>query len=212
MIHPPRAILMDIDGTLLDSADAQARAWLQVLREFGYPVDYHQVRARIGLGPDRILRDLCGVSEASPRAQRLLPMREVLLREQYLFTAQGLPGARELLARLQAAGTRLAVVTGAGRSEAFALLGAARLLTEIDHVVCKEDVTSPKPAPDGILLALHRMGVQPENALFLAHSTYDIEAADAAGVRHLLLDGSDWPHALVERALAHRPLRRSNAA
>lgn len=212
MIHPPRAILMDIDGTLLDSNDAQARAWLQVLRDFGYPVEYHQVRARIGLGTGRMLRDLCGVSEASPRAQRLLPIRELLLREQYLFTARSLPGARELLARLQAAGTKLAVVSGASRSEAFALLGAARLLTEIDHVVCREDVARAKPAPDGILLALHRMGIEPENALFLANSSYDIEAADAAGVRHLLLDSVDWPQALVERALAQRPLRQSNAA
>ena len=204
-----RAILMDIDDTLLDSSEVQAQVWLQVLNEFGYAVDYQQVRARIGLGPDRMLRDLCGVSEASPRAQRLLPIRELLLREKYLYTARGLPGAPELLRRLQAANVKLAVVTAAPRSEAFALLGAARLLAEFDHVICREDVSRTKPAPDGILLALQRMGVQPSNATFLASSAYDVEAAEAAGVRCLELRGHDWPHTLLEAHASKRP-RPSN--
>lgn len=210
-MNSSRAILMDIDDTLLDSSEAQARVWLQVLHDFGYAVDYPQVRARIGLGPDRMLRDLCGVSEASPRAQRLLPVRELLLRENYLYTARGVPGAPELLRRLQAANVKLAVVTAAPRSEAFALLGAARLLADFDHVICKEDVAHTKPAPDGILLALQRMGVHPSHATFLASSTYDVEAANAAGVRCLELAGHDWPHTLLESVQAAKhPPRQSN--
>jgi beta-phosphoglucomutase-like phosphatase (HAD superfamily) len=47
---------MDIDGTLLASADAQAASWLRVLQDFGYPVKHGQVRARVGMGQDRLLR------------------------------------------------------------------------------------------------------------------------------------------------------------
>ena len=80
-----RAVLMDIDGTLLDSAEAQTQSWLRVLQDFGYAVEYRQVRARIGMGQDRMLRELCGISEASPRARRMLTTRELLLRTYYLF-------------------------------------------------------------------------------------------------------------------------------
>lgn len=145
-----RAVLMDIDGTLLDSAEAQARSWLRVLQDFGYAVDYRQVRARIGLGADRMLRELCGISEASARAQRLLPLRELLLRSQALPNVQAFPLAREFVSRVQASGVQLGIVTSAYRSEALALLGAARLLTDFDHVVCREDVTQTKPSGDGV--------------------------------------------------------------
>ena len=188
-----RAVLMDIDGTLLDSAEAQARCWLRVLQDFGYAVDYRQVRARIGMGPDRILRELCGVSEASARAQRLLPIRELLLRSHDLPSAQTFPRAHEFVKHVQDSGARLAIVTSAYRSEALALLGAAQLLTDFDHVVCREDVGQTKPSGDGVWVALDRLGVRPEEALLVASSPYDLAASYAARVPCVALRSGGWP-------------------
>ena len=202
-----RAVLMDIDGTLLDSAEAQARCWLRVLQDFGYSVDYRQVRARIGLGPDRMLRELCGISEASARAQRLLPIRELLLRSHDLPNVQAFPQAREFVKRVQGSGVQLAIVTSAYRSEALALLGAARLLTDFDHVVCREDVAQTKPSGDGVRAALDRMGLTPEEAVLIASSPYDLAAAHAARVRCVALRSGGWPEsALLGCSHAYRDL------
>jgi HAD superfamily hydrolase (TIGR01509 family) len=198
----PRAVLMDIDGSLLDSAEAQTQCWLSVLREFGYSVDYQQVRARIGMGHDRILRDLCGVSVASPRAQRLLPVRELLLRREYLPWLKPIAGVAALIQCIRGSGASLAAVTSCSRSEAFALLGAGRLLTEFDHVVCTDDVPHTKPEADGLRFALARIAVRPEQALVIASSPHDVAAANAAGVPCVAVGGQGWPASALLGGLA----------
>ena len=202
-----RAVLMDIDGTLLDSAEAQTQSWLRVLRDFGYAVQYHQVRARLGMGQDRLLHDLCGVSERSGRARRILAAREYLLRAQYLPTVELFPKARQLLTHLQSAGVRLAVVTSAPRWEAFALLGRGQLLTALDHVVAKEDVLHSKPAADGVLYALEHMRVRSDDAFMLASSPYDLAAAHAARVPSIALKSAGWPDsALLDAVGVYRDI------
>ena len=188
-----RAVLMDIDGTLLDSAEAQTQSWLRVLQDFGYAVEYRQVRARIGMGHDRMLRELCGISEASPRARRMRTARELMLRAYYLPKVQVFPHVREFLARIHSSGVMLAVVTSLPRSEALALLGRGQLLTEFDHVLCKEDAAQSKPAADGVLAALERMGTRPDQAIMIGCSPYDLGAAHAAQVPSLALKSAGWP-------------------
>jgi HAD superfamily hydrolase (TIGR01509 family) len=192
---------MDIDGTLLNSADAQAESWLRILEDFGYPVKIGQVRARVGMGQDRLLRELCGISEDSPRARRMLPIRELLVRSHYLPKLAVLAHAREFLQRLQAEGRAVLIATSASRSEAMALLGHAQLLTAFDHVVCREDARQTKPAADVVQSALDRAGVRAENAVFVASSPYDLAAAHAAHVPSVALRSGGWPDsALLDAA------------
>lgn len=188
-----RAVLMDIDGTLLDSANAQAQSWLRVLQDFGYEVKFGQVRARIGMGQDRLLRELCGISENSPRARRMLTIRELLLRSHYLPQMTAKRGAHEFVARLQQDGAALLIASSASRSEVMALLGQAQLLTDFDHVVCKEDTPQTKPAADVVRVALARSGLRPEQAIFVASSPYDLAAAHAAHVPSVALRSGGWP-------------------
>jgi phosphoglycolate phosphatase-like HAD superfamily hydrolase len=142
-----RAVLMDIDGTLLDSANAQAESWLRVLQDFGYPVRLGQLRARVGMGQDRLLRELCGISEESPRARRMLAIRELLLRSRYLPKLELLPHVHELLLRLPHEGWEVMIATSASRSEAMALLGHAQLLTDIARVFGLKTRSSWLPRP-----------------------------------------------------------------
>ena len=197
-----RAVLLDIDGTLLHSANAQAESWLRVLQDFGYPVKWGQVRARVGMGQDRLLRELCGISEDSPRARRMLPIRQLLLRSRYLPKLQVLPHVREFLQRLQRAGTKVLIATSAPRSEALALLGHAQLLTEFDHVACREDAPQTKPAPDVVRAALERAGIRAENAIFVASSPYDLAAAHTAHVSSVALRSGGWPDSALLEASA----------
>jgi HAD superfamily hydrolase (TIGR01509 family) len=192
-----RAVLMDIDGTLLDSPNAQAQSWLRVLQDFGYAVKFGQVRARIGMGQDRLLRELCGISADSARANRILAVRELLLRSHYLPRTPVFPLVHEFIARLQREEAEVLIATSAPRSEAMALLGHAQLLTDFDHVVCKEDAAHSKPAADVVRAALQRTGVSPEHAIFVASSPYDLAAAHAAHVPCVALRSGGWPESAL---------------
>jgi HAD superfamily hydrolase (TIGR01509 family) len=123
----------------------------------------------------------------------MLPARELMLRSHYLPKVDLFPQVHQFLARVQASGAKLAVVTSLPRWEALALLGRGQLLTEFDHVVCKEDVAQSKPAADGVLAALERMGTRPDQAIMLGSSPYDLAAAHAAQVPSLALKSAGWP-------------------
>src|SRR3954466_6377991 len=99
-LHPPgralRTVLLDIDGTLIDSNDAHAKAWVGALAEHGYVVQFDQVRPLIGMGGDKLLPELTGLDPESGEAERISQSRTKLFREM-LPGLSATPGARQLL-------------------------------------------------------------------------------------------------------------------
>ena len=71
-----RAILLDVDGTLIDSNDAHARAWVEAFAEFGVTVPFEAVRSRIGEGGDKLMPEVSGIEEDSPEGRRLAERRK----------------------------------------------------------------------------------------------------------------------------------------
>src|SRR4051812_35880248 len=96
-----RAVLFDIDGTLLDSNDAHAHAWLDALRGHGRDVPFDLVRSKIGMGGDKMLRDLAHVDEDSPMGRSINERRLAIFKAHYLADLGPLPGARALVDRLR---------------------------------------------------------------------------------------------------------------
>src|SRR5829696_6611550 len=99
MAHTPRApgsalrtVLLDIDGTLVDSNDAHARAWVGSLAAHGYVVPFEQVRPLIGKGGDKILPELVGLDPESSEAERMSEARSELFLQE-LPTLRPTPGA-----------------------------------------------------------------------------------------------------------------------
>src|SRR3954453_6588575 len=111
-----RTVLLDIDGTLIDSNDAHARAWVDSLAKHGYVVQFEQVRPLIGKGGDKLLPELVGLDPESGEATRMSETRSALfLRE--LPHLRPTRGARALLERITAEGLELVVATSAQSSE-----------------------------------------------------------------------------------------------
>src|SRR5690606_21385812 len=95
-----RAVLLDVDGTLIDSNDAHARAWVDVGDEFGHGIEFGRVRWLIGMGGDRVLPELTGLEEESDEGRRMLDRRGEIFRERYLPRLRAFPGTHALLDRL----------------------------------------------------------------------------------------------------------------
>ena len=181
--RPLRAVLFDWDGTLVDSAEVSFRCYARVFGAYGIAFD----RARFAA---TYCPDWYQTYEAVALPREHWSAADARWVELYgEERAELLPGASDGLARLRAAGLATALVTSGSRpriDRELAALGAAGLF---ECVVCCEDVSSRKPDPAPLLLALERIGVEPAAAAYVGDSPEDILMARAAGAFALGIEG-----------------------
>ena len=184
----PRVVLLDLDGTLVDSAPDLALAANAALAAVGHsPVSECDVRRRVGNGA-RVLvaRCLAGADDARPAPGSVLDRAmEVFLDHYARHVCVGsvvYPGVREGLRALRALDLRLACVTNKPGAHAEALLRALDLREPFDLVLGGDAVTRGKPDPEPVRTALARLEAAPDEAIMVGDSRNDVLAARAAGV------------------------------
>lgn len=177
-----RAVLLDVDGTLVDSNDLHAQSWQAVLEDHGYATSFAQVRALIGMGGDKLVHALTGLPAHDPLAQRMVAERQARFLSDYAPHVRALPGARALVERILAAGQRLIVASSANHRELSALLARANLQRLLPDATSADDAAQSKPAPDIVQAALARLRVRASEAALIGDTPYDLKAALRAGV------------------------------
>lgn len=187
-----RAAILDIDGTLIDSNDAHAHAWVDVGKEMGYDIEFGHVRRLIGMGGDKVVPRITGLDDDSDEAERVKKRRGEIFRERYLPTLQPFPRARELLERFQADGMALVVATSASKEDMGKLLEKAGIKDLIEEKTSQSEVEASKPDPDVIEAAVEKAGCTPAEAVMLGDTPYDVEAARRAGVPCVALRCGGW--------------------
>lgn len=198
----PRAVILDVDGTLIDTNDAHAHAWVEVCHEFGHDVPFGKVREMIGMGGDRVLPGLTGLLEESEVGQEMKERRGTIFRERYLPSCQPFPCARELLERFRDDGLQLVVATSASKDDMAALLEAAGVADLVDAKTSSSDADNSKPSPDIVQAALQNAGCDPSEAIMLGDTPYDVEASGRAGVRCVALRCGGWDDDALSAAVA----------
>ena len=181
------AVLLDIDGTLLDSNDAHAQAWSDVFHEAGLEIGSETVRPLIGMGSDKLLPKLTGIEADSEEGKRLVERRKEIFLKEYLPVIRPFPKARDLLERLRDDGARLIVATSASDDELRGLLAALGAEWLIDDQTSSSDAKRSKPDPDIVRVAVDKAGVGPERCAMLGDTPYDVEAAARSRVRTVAL-------------------------
>ncbi len=187
-----RAAVLDIDGTLIDSNDAHARAWVDVGKEMGYDIEFSHVRRLIGMGGDKVLPEITGLDDDSDEAKKMKERRGEIFQERYLATLQPFPRARELLERFQAEGLTLVVATSASKDDMGKLLEKAGIKDLIEEKTSQSDVEASKPDPDVVEAAVEKAGCKPAEAVMLGDTPYDVEASRRAGVPCVALRCGGW--------------------
>jgi HAD superfamily hydrolase (TIGR01509 family) len=169
-----RALVWDMDGTLLDSAAAVPAAFAAALIRIGGPVvSAAEVVAAYPLGtPEVILARLAG----RPVTAREM---EAYYRELAAVSVRPYPGVRGAVAALRARGAALAVFTGASTRAAVTLLASAGLTADL--LIGGDQIGRPKPAPDGLVLAASRLGTEAADLAYVGDAPADLRAARAAG-------------------------------
>jgi HAD superfamily hydrolase (TIGR01549 family) len=204
-LHPPRAalrtVLLDIDGTLIDSNDAHARAWVEALAVHGYVVPIERVRPLIGKGGDKVTPELTGLDPESGESTRISDTRAEIFKHM-LPSLEPTPGARELLAHLAARGLELVVATSAKEAEVQALLEQAGVADLIKAASSADDAERSKPDPDIVQAALRTVGRLASHSIMIGDTPYDVEAATRARVPILAVRCGGWNDDALEGALA----------
>ena len=185
-------VLLDIDGTLLDSNDAHARSWADTLSRFGFDITFERVRPLIGKGSDKLLPELTGLDPEGDRGKQLTEERRELFLRECLPHLRPTRGARELVQRLRDDGYRLVVATSSSGEELDQLLRQARVDDLIERATSSSDAESSKPDPDIICAALNKGKLRAQEAVMLGDTPYDIEAAGRAGLPAIALRCGGW--------------------
>jgi len=197
-----KAILLDIDGTLVDSNDLHAEAWVHALKDFGFDVPFSRVRPLIGMGGDKVLPELTGLEKESPKGKELSDHRQTLFLSQYVDRVQALPGARGLVERILDAGHQPVVATSANARELERLLQRGNLTDLLTMRTTSDDAEQSKPEPDIVRAALALAGVSPREALMVGDTPYDLQAAARAHVGFVGLRSGGYDDHTLRGALA----------
>ena len=189
-----RAVLFDIDGTLVDTNYLHVLAWRRVFLDHGEPeITAAQIHRLVGMGSDEMLETLFG----RPRPE-LKPGRarhfDVLKAEIRAF-----PRAADLLRAVHDRGVRVVLATSAEKSDLEALLKALDADEAIDGVVSAGEVEAAKPAPDLFCVALEEAGTAPEATVVVGDTVWDVQAASRAGLGCVgVTSGGISPAELIE--------------
>jgi HAD superfamily hydrolase (TIGR01509 family) len=183
-----RALIFDFDGVIVDTESAVLDAWRAECADLGVAFDESAFMAAIGvpsLRPERILAVL-GTAGGDP----VVAIARIRSRLRMLaLDLPVLPGVEALLAEAHAAGIRTAVASGAGREWVCGHLERIGLLAAFSPVLCRDDVTAGKPAPDLYLAALAGLGMPAGAAVAIEDSATGVAAAQAAGLRCVAVPG-----------------------
>src|SRR5688572_10189795 len=127
-----KAILFDIDGTLVDSNDAHAGAWIKAFQEHGVTVDPDHVRLCIGMGGDKLMPEVSGIAEDSPRGEPIAKRRGEIFKQEFLPHVKPFKGADDLVAAVKKLGLTAVAASSASKDDLKALLNVAGVESLMD--------------------------------------------------------------------------------
>jgi phosphoglycolate phosphatase len=201
-----RAVLFDVDGTLVNSIDGYRLAAERAVQPYGWAVSPEAVSRAMNFG-DRfwdlvVPPELLGDEELIARLRQQTMAHWPAVLDECVLVYPGIGG---ILETLKAAGVRLGICT-ASRGESFRPLEEAGLLGLFEEVVTARDVTRRKPDPEGILLCMERMGLNAADTVYIGDTVADIRASHAAGLFAVGVLTGAGNSPLLSGAGAHRIL------
>lgn len=188
-----KAVIFDIDGTLLDSNAAHAEAFAEAFEKFGHDVSVEELKRLIGMGADDILKKYLSADEIEESGEDLKKYRTEIFLKNYLPGIEIFPKVKELFARLRADEKQTALASSAGADE----LKEYKKLLQIDELIGEEtnadDADEAKPEPDIFLAAFDKLkNVEKKDVLIIGDTPYDAEAARKAGLKIFGVESGGW--------------------
>lgn len=177
-----RGVIFDVDGTLVDSVDLHAQAWVEALRHFGYEVAFDAVRAQIGKGGDQLMPVFVPPADLERRQAEIDRYRHDLFARDYMDKVKGFPGVRPLIERILADGKRVALASSAKGDELERYKRVAGIDDLIRTETTSDDVEQSKPHPDIFEAARRKLDLPAADVVVVGDTPWDALAAGKAGI------------------------------
>ena len=177
----PKAVLFDVDGTLVDTTYLHAVAWWEAFAQAGHDVPMAWIHRAIGMGSDQLL-DVLLPAERDTSSDAAISAAHGALYSVYWSRLRPLPGAADLLRACHQHGLRVVLASSADPAELAVLMAALDADGAVDEATSAGDVDQSKPAPDLVQVALDKVGLRPAEAMFVGDAVWDAQACQRAGV------------------------------
>jgi HAD superfamily hydrolase (TIGR01509 family) len=186
-----KAVIFDVDGTLVDTVMLHARAWSEVFRQYGRDVAVEEVRQQIGKGGDQLMPVFLDRELLAEKGEEIERARAELFKKSFLPLARGFPGVRQLFEKIRTDGRRIALASSCKSDELGSYMDLADIRDLVDVKATSDDADRSKPHPDIFEAALEALnGITAANAIVVGDTPYDAEAAGKIGLRSVgLLTG-----------------------
>jgi HAD superfamily hydrolase (TIGR01509 family) len=177
---PQPTVLLDIDGTLVDTNYFQAVAWFRAFSQSGYQVAMVDVQRHIGLGSGELIDEL--VPQRDKSRDDVLEAAHAEYYAGFYGIMKPFTCAQDLLRKLKELGVIVVLATSASPNELKALRNALEVEDAVDAVTSAKDVSEAKPEPDLLEAAMQQTGTDAKHAVMVGDTVWDIKAAGRAGV------------------------------
>ena len=189
MSKPIQAVIWDLDGVIIDSADEHRRAWQRLAHEEGITMTDADFWATFGKRNDDIFAQIWG-NLPPERAKELADRKEMYFRELIRESAKPLPGSIELMRELHDAGFAQALASSTPIENIQVISDILGLKRYLSVIISGETVARGKPAPDIFLKAAEELDKDPAACLVIEDAVAGVEAAHAAGMRCIAVAGN----------------------
>ena len=173
-----RAVIFDLDGTLVDSNELHVLAWQETFRHYGKEIPIERLREQIGKGGDQYLPVFLNEREMREFGKQSDEYRGKVFKKKYLSQVKPFPKVRELFERLRADGKKIALASSGKDDEVHHYEKLLNIKGLVDSMTTADQVVHSKPKADVFIAALHNLGsVSPGEAIAIGDTPYDVEAA-----------------------------------
>jgi HAD superfamily hydrolase (TIGR01509 family) len=179
-----KAVIFDVDGTLVDTVDLHTASWAETLRRFGCEVTHAEVRRQIGKGGDQLMPVFLPPETVERQGEEIEQARKDLFMREYIGKARAFPRVAELFRRLREDGQRIVLASSAKGDELERYAEIAGIQGLFDAATSSDDAERSKPYPDIFQAALRRIApLGAGDAVVVGDTPWDAEAARKAGLR-----------------------------
>ena len=188
-----KAVIFDIDGTLIDSNAAHAESFVEAFKQYGKAVPFEELKCLIGMGADDILEKYLSKDEIDEFGENLKEYRKKIFLKNYLPRLKVFPKVRELFEKLKADEKQTELASSAGEDELKEYKKLLKLDDLLEEETNADDADEAKPEPDIFLAALEKLNdVEKQNVLVIGDTPYDAEAATKASLKIIGVKSGGW--------------------
>ncbi|HXH70160.1 MAG TPA: HAD family hydrolase [Pyrinomonadaceae bacterium] len=188
-----KAVIFDIDGTLIDSVDAHAESWVRTFKEFGKEISFEAAGKLVGMGSDQFLSDYFSTEEVEKKKKEIDEYRSELVKKEYMAKIKPFPKVRDLFLKLKKDNIKIALASSATKEEVEKYEEIAGIKDLVEKKTSTDDAEKSKPEPDIFLAAYDKLGkIDKQDIVVIGDTPYDAVAAKKAELKIIGVLTGGW--------------------